>query len=198
MALSRVDLKKVMSVLMVIFTIAMVAFMVYAVKEGIFKDANALVKFIAQFGVIAPIAFVAIQIVQVIFPVIPGGASCLVGVMAFGPINGFIYNYLGLVIGSVAAFWIPKIYGTAIIHKLFKEEQIDKYMKHLKGNTFKAIFRWGIFLPGAPDDLLCYMAGISTISFRDFMITILLGKPLTLLMYSVFIEYAPDLLAFIG
>ena len=51
---------------------------------------------------------------------------------------------------------------------------------------FEQIFLWGIVLPGLPDDLLCYIAGLSNISFKKFLAIIVLGKPLTLILYSVF------------
>ena len=41
-------------------------------------------------------------------------------------------------------------------------------------------------MPGAPDDLLCYVAGISNITLKEFIIYIILGKPLTLIFYSIF------------
>lgn len=42
-----------------------------------------------------------------------------------------------------------------------------------------------IFLPVAPDDFLCYLAGISKMTVRKFAIIILLGKPLAILLYSM-------------
>ena len=73
------------------------------------------------------IIFILLQIAQVVFPVIPGGASCLAGVLAFGPLLGFIYNYIGLVLGSLVAFLLSRIYGIKIVEKLFSEETINKY-----------------------------------------------------------------------
>lgn len=57
------------------------------------------------------LVFVFIQIVQVVIPIIPGGISCLAGVILFGAGMGFVYNYVGICIGSVIAFLIAKAYG---------------------------------------------------------------------------------------
>ena len=137
-------------------------------------------------GFIAPFFFLFLQAFQVVFPVIPGGASCLVGVLAFGSIEGFVYNYLGLSIGSVISYSLSKKYGLKIIYKLFDKSLVDKYLKYIRNNTFKKIFFLGILVPGAPDDLLCYVAGISNITLKEFIIYIILGKPLTLIFYSIF------------
>ena len=104
-------LKKVMTIITVIVTILLVAFIIYALKMNLLNDSDLLLKRIKSYGLIAPLIFLLIQIVQVVFPVIPGGASCLVGVLAFGPIEGFIYNYVGLTLGSIVSFFLSRNFG---------------------------------------------------------------------------------------
>ena len=182
-----VKLKKIMTIITVIITVILVMFIIYAIKFNLLTDSNNLVKRIKSYGVIAPFIFLLIQIVQVIFPVVPGGASCLAGTLAFGPIMGFIYNYIGLFCGSVFAYMLSRNFGLPLIKKLFKEETINKYLKYIRDKKFEKIFFLGIFLPGAPDDLLCYIAGISNIKFKKFLLILLIGKPLTLIFYSLFV-----------
>ena len=181
-------LKRTMTIITVIVTILLVAFIIYAVKMNLLTSPELLVDRIKSYGIIGPIIFLFIQIVQVVFPVIPGGASCLAGTLAFGPIEGFIYNYIGLTLGSVFAYMLSRNFGFPLIKKLFKEETINKYLKYIRTKKFETVFFWGILLPGAPDDLLCYIAGISNLTFRKFLIIILLGKPLTLIFYSLFVK----------
>ena len=183
------NLKTIMTIITIIVTILLVIFICYALKVGFFESNEALVEQIKQFGIFAPLIFILIQAIQVIFPVIPGGASCLAGVLAFGPVPGFIYNYLGLTIGSIGAYYLARIYGLALINKLFSPKTVDKYLSYLKSKKFEKIFFLGILMPGAPDDLLCYIAGISSLTFPRFLIYILLGKPFTLIFYSLFTKY---------
>ena len=187
-------LKILFSVITVIMTILICIFIMYALKVGVFESPEKLVKYIKGYGVMAPIIFIFIQIIQVVLPVIPGGASCLAGVLAFGGFAGFIYNYIGLCIGSVVAFLLSRKYGIKLVLKLFKEETVNKYVSYIKNKKFEKIFFWGIFLPGAPDDLLCYVAGVSNISFKKFLVIIILGKPLALYLYSLFINVFPSFL----
>ena len=126
------------------------------------------------------------QAVQVVFPVIPGGASCLAGVLAFGSVAGFIYNYIGIAIGSLVAFLLSKKYGLALIRKIFKEETVNRYLGYMKSDKFNKIFFWGILIPGLPDDLLCYIAGLTEMNLKTFITIIIIGKPLGLLIYSIF------------
>ncbi len=188
MAKDEQKLKKIMTITTVIITILLVAFIIYAIKVNLLTSPEVLVGRIKKYGLIGPIIFLLLQIVQVVFPVIPGGASCLVGPLAFGPIEGFIYNYVGLTLGSVVAYMLSRNFGLPLIKKLFKEETINKYLKYIRTKKFEKIFFWGILLPGAPDDLLCYISGISNLTFRKFIIIILVGKPFTLIFYSLFIK----------
>lgn len=179
-------LKKIMTIITIIVTILLVAFIIYALKMNLLNDSDLLLERIKSYGLIAPLIFLLIQIVQVVFPVIPGGASCLVGVLAFGPIEGFIYNYVGLTLGSIVSFFLSRNFGLPLINKLFKKETVDKYLGYVRTKKFEKIFFFGIFLPGAPDDLLCYIAGISGLTFFRFLFIILIGKPFTLIFYSLF------------
>lgn len=181
-------LKTMFQIVTIVITVLIILFILYGLKLGIFKEKEILVSYIKKFGIIAPIFFLFLQIVQVVFPVIPGGASCLAGVLAFGPVFGFIYNYIGLVLGSVIAFLLSRKYGLPLVKKLFKEETIDKYLAHIKTKSFHQLFFLGILLPGLPDDLLCYIAGLSNMSLKKFFLFVVIGKPFTLIFYSIFIE----------
>ena len=184
----NINLKIIIKFITVLMTIMILLFAFYGLNVGILQDKNVLVSYIKDLGIGAPLFFIFLQIFQVVFPVIPGGASCLAGVLAFGPYLGFIYNYLGLTIGSVVVFCLSRKYGLKLIYKMFKEETIQKYLTYIRTNQFHKIFFLGIFLPGLPDDLLCYIAGISKMDYKTFLLIILMGKPLSLLIYSFFLE----------
>lgn len=177
-----------------IVSILLIIFIIHAFSIGALTSNKALIKYVEKFGIIAPSIFMLIQIMQVVLPVIPGGASCAAGVLAFGPFWGFVYNYISLTIGSIIAYYLSQKYGMSIIEKLFKQKTINKYIKYIRNKTFEKIFMWGIIIPGAPDDLLCYLAGISSINFKKFIIIIILGKPLSLLLYSIAFYLVPSLL----
>ena len=180
--------KFLFKVVTIVVTILLIVFVLYGLHLGIFQDKMILVNYMKKFGFWAPGFFIFLQLFQVVFPVIPGGASCFAGVLAFGPLWGFIYNYIGLVIGSAISYLLSRKYGVKLVGKLFKKETVDKYLGYIRTNKFNKIFALGIFLPGLPDDLLCYVAGLSDMSFRKFILIILLGKPLALIMYSLFIK----------
>ena len=112
-------LKIIINLLTILGTILLIAFMWYGIKLNIFTSQEALSNFFKQMGIVGPLVFIVIQIVQVVIPIIPGGISTAVGVLVFGPVYGFIYNYLGIVLGSIIVFLISKKYGMKIIKKFY-------------------------------------------------------------------------------
>ena len=183
--------KLILNILTIIGIVAVIFFIYFAVKERWFLDNEILLTKIKSFGLLAPLCFILIQMVQVVLPVIPGGASCLVGVMAFGAVGCFIYNYVGLVLGSICSFLLSRKFGMSIINKLFKEKDIKKALDKINNSKYDLIFFLIILLPGLPDDLFCYISGITKMSLKKFTLIILIGKPLTLLVYSICFQFFP-------
>lgn len=183
--------KLILNILTIIGIVAVIFFIYFAVKERWFLDNEILLTKIKSFGLLAHLCFILIQIVQVVLPVIPGGASCLVGVMAFGAVGGFIYNYVGLVLGSICSFLLSRKFGMSIINKLFKEKDIKKALDKINNSKYDLIFFLIILLPGLPDDLFCYISGITKMSLKKFTLIILICKPLTLLVYSICFQFFP-------
>lgn len=153
-----------------------VAFTVYGMQKGLFTSQEAMEQFLKPFGIWGPLIFVLIQVVQVVVPIIPGGVSCLGGVLLFGPLWGFIYNYVGICIGSACAFLISRRLGMKAVERAADGQKYGKYLKWMENGTFDKWFALAIFFPAAPDDLLCFLAGVTSMSFKKFLIIILLGN----------------------
>ncbi|MGX6978007.1 TVP38/TMEM64 family protein [Vagococcus elongatus] len=169
---------------------------IYFFQLGVFNDMNALQSLVGTSTFIGPLIFILIQIVQVVIPIIPGGISTAAGVLIFGPLMGFIYNYVGIVIGSVIIFLLGRAYGKPFVLSLISDKTYNKYLHWLDNQgRFDKFFSAAIFLPMAPDDALCLMAGLTKISLKKFTMIILLGKPLSIFMYSMALVHGGNLLA---
>lgn len=164
---------------------------IIAWKHGLFTDQNALKAFLEKSGIWAGTIFILLQILQVIFPIIPGGLGCLAGVLLFGAWYGFLYNYIGICLGSFFAFLIARTYGSGLLKKMFSTRLLEKYGKWATDQrTFDKMFALAIFLPMAPDDFLCYMAGTTQMKLSVFCLILLLGKPASIALYSLGLEFA--------
>ncbi|MBK5246040.1 MAG: TVP38/TMEM64 family protein [Peptostreptococcaceae bacterium] len=177
-------MRKLINIIMAFATITAIAFLIYGLKTDLFYSQSVLGDFLTKFGIWAPIIFIIFQTVQVVFPILPGGIGLLGGVLIFGSLTGFIYNYIGICLGSIAAFLISKHYGTPILESLFSIKLQKKYMSWAENKEFPKLFTVAIFMPVAPDDFLCYLAGTTKMTLKRFTIIILLGKPFAIALYS--------------
>ena len=107
--------------------LACAALAIVGYRMGIFTSVESLQAWVNGFGPVAPIIFIVFQAVQVILPIIPGGVSLAGGVVIFGPWWGFVYNYLGICLGSLIVFGISRGCGKPLMYRLFKPESIEKY-----------------------------------------------------------------------
>ena len=164
--------QKWISTLTIAGTIACVMFLVFLGTQGYLLDPQKLQFLLSKSGFAAPFLFMTLQIFQTVIPVIPGGITSAIGVVSFGSVFGFVYNYIGLCIGSLIAFWLIKQYGRPFMEKVCDQKK------------FEIFFAFAISVPGFPDDILCMIAGLTKMSYKKFMMIILLCKPFGLLLYS--------------
>lgn len=167
-----------------------IALTIYFINLGVFKDINALRGLVGNSVILGPIVFILLQILQVVIPIIPGGVSSAAGVLIFGPYLGFVYNYVGISIGSVIIFLLGRRYGKPFILSMISDKTYDKYIGWLDNQSrFEKLFALAIFLPVAPDDALCLMAGLTNMTVKKFTLIILLAKPASIFLYSMALIY---------
>ena len=173
-----------------------IALTIYFINLGVFKDLNALRGLVGDSSILGPVIFIFIQILQVVIPIIPGGISTAAGVLIFGPYAGFIYNYVGICIGSIIIFLLGRRYGKPFILSMISDKTYNKYIGWLDNqNRFEKLFALAIFLPVAPDDALCLMAGLTNISVKRYTLIILIAKPLSIFLYSMALIYGGQYLS---
>lgn len=163
-----------------------VAVALWGWQTGVLTSQERLEALVSSLGLAGALLFTVFQAVQVVVPVLPGGLGCLVGVILFGPVWGFVYNYVGICAGSLMAFAVARNCGRPLLELLFSERTIEKYSRWAEeGDRFSRLFALAIFLPVAPDDFLCYLAGTTEMSWRRYTAIILLGKPFAIALYSL-------------
>lgn len=70
--------------------------------------------------------------------------------------------------------------------RLSSPKLYEKYVGWLdKGERFDKLFAIAIFLPVAPDDFLCMLAGLTKMTFKKFALIIAVCKPFSILLYSI-------------
>lgn len=114
-----------------------------------------------------------------------GQFPCFSGIFHIKPLDRPIFlNYPENL--QLLAFAVARNCGRPLLSLLFSEKLIAKYSDWTERNDrFARLFALAIFFPVAPDDFLCYLAGTTSMTWRRFTTIILLGKPLSIALYSL-------------
>ena len=89
------------------------------------------------------------------------------------------------------AFLLARKYGSQIVSCMFPGKRYEKWSAWAAGSrSYTAVLFLGMVLPLFPDDLFCYLTGITKMSVRRFAAIILLGKPWCILGYSILFSTA--------
>lgn len=124
------------------------------------------------------VIFVIAQFLQVTFIPIPSNIVVLAGDELFGPVKAFFLSIIGLMIGSMFAFFLGKTFGLKLVTWIAGKEAIDKYQQIVKGRD-KTLLVLMFLFPMFPDDLLCMIAGLTSMSYLSFFIVMLISRPLS-------------------
>lgn len=141
----------------------------------IFSTLETIQAFLLQFGIWTPLAFFLLQLLQIIIAPIPGGTVGLVGGALFGIFGGSLLSISGTLVGSAFVFLLSKRFGRPFVLKFASPKLVEKY-DNIKESKLNAILFAVFLFPLFPDDMLCFIAGLSSMKFKTFLIVALLGR----------------------
>ena len=142
--------------------------------------------YVSGFGGYAVFIFIAIQFLQVVVLPIPGFITVSVGVLLFGAFKGSVYSVIGIVSASIVAFFIGRVFGYKVAGWLVGKENLDKGLELVKGKD-KVILTFMFLFPFFPDDVLCFVAGLSSMSVPYYIVMITITRIINIVVsaYSV-------------
>ncbi|WEV60347.1 TVP38/TMEM64 family protein [Streptococcaceae bacterium ESL0729] len=178
----RQHLVKVISILAILGSLVLGY---YLYRLGIFNDDNIIKSTAAEHPFLGALLIIGLQIIQVVVSFLPSGILCASAVLIYGPIQGFLYNYLGIVIGSIILFYLGREFGKPFVQTFVPDKTYNKYLSKVdQGRKFDWFFFWAIFAPLAPDDVLVLVASQTRMSYKFFIRSILIGKIFGVGIYS--------------
>jgi len=130
---------------------------------------------ILSYGTYSPLAYILLQITQVVVASIPGGAVEFIGGYLFGAKWGFVYSMIGLLFGSLAAFGLARIFEKIAVEK-FVSPDIRKKFDYLVGHEGLILSFLLFLIPGFPKDALCYILGLTPMHLGIFIFISTIGR----------------------
>ena len=137
-------------------------------------------------GIWKYILYVLIQFLQVtIIPFIPSTVTTITGTFLFGPLAASLLSLVGIWAGSLFAFWLGDKFGEKLVSWIVGKKQMEKYSS-LIFDKGKYLFFLMMLFPIFPDDILCLIAGMTTMTYRFFIITNLITRPIGIFLTCYF------------
>jgi uncharacterized membrane protein YdjX (TVP38/TMEM64 family) len=128
---------------------------------------------VQSFGALAPLAYIALYIGQIILPPLPGHFMGLMGGYLFGAGWGLLYSLISVGLGAGLATSVARHLGRPAILRLAGEQQLRDWERRLRVRS--PLTWWLLFLFPVPD-VIYYIAGLGGVPLHRLLIAALAGR----------------------
>ncbi|XJS10959.1 TVP38/TMEM64 family protein [Aerococcaceae bacterium WGS1372] len=176
--------KTVLKWVAIIGAIITIIIFFFFVRIDLFNRPELIQHQLERTGILAPVVYFLVSIVNTIYPIIPGGLGNVIGYTVFGAVHGMILSFSANLIGSMILFYITKRFGRPILYAFADERLVKKSLSYLdRGINMNWILAIVFIVPGLPDDIFTMIAGLSGMTYKHIILLQLLFKPVTMFLY---------------
>lgn len=140
--------------------------------------------FTIKHPLLAPFIIIFFRMLAMIIPPIPGGILSFALIPVIGWFWSYIYAVIGMTIGACIAFWIARKFREPVVAKFVPLQQLHHWEKQLSSKTEFTTFLLIRMTTGPIMDFISYVAGLTKISFKKFLIATLIAE-----LPSIFVYY---------
>ncbi|MFJ8244541.1 TVP38/TMEM64 family protein [Peribacillus asahii] len=141
-----------------------------------------------QYQSLGPIAGIVLPLLEAFLPFLPLFIFVMANATAFGLWWGFLFSWLGAVIGALLVFLVVRKFGQArFFHFLQQHKQVQKLMNWVENHGFSPLFLMLCF-PFTPSAVVNIVAGLSKVSLWQYALAVISGKMVMIFTIS-FIGY---------
>ncbi len=115
---------------------------------------------VGSFGPWAPMALIALNVVQTVIAPLPGQLVDIVGGYLFGPWRGTLYGLVGVFLGSGCAASLTRTFGRPLLRRMFSPEQLEAWDGIGRVNS---LLTWVLILMLPFGDISYFVAGFTTL-----------------------------------
>ena len=148
-----------------------------------FSSRDAIATSMQHSGLWGPIVLFILFVLQVFLAFIPGQALMVASGYLYGFWGGFLLSWLSLVVGGEIAYVLARSYGRPFAEKWISPTVLERWNKAAAGQGI-AFFAISLVMPLVPNDAMCYVAGLGTISRIRFSVANLLGRGMACVITS--------------
>lgn len=149
------------------------------------RDREAVVAYLDQKGYAGPLVLMGLIALQVLIPSLPSEPPMIAGSYIYGFTSGVLMSWIVSAAASQAVFYLARFAGSPIAEKMVPPTVLDKWTRKA-GEKGMIFFMLAFIIPPIPSDIMTYVAGLSAISGRRFLVANLIGRlPMVVLLSLV-------------
>ena len=156
------------------------------------SDREAVAAFTESVGIWGPLLIFILLILQVFLALIPGQALMVACGMLYGFAGGSFLAWISLVTGGQLAFVLARRLGRPFAERWVTPDVLTRWDKSA-AQQGAGFFVASLILPIFPNDAMCYVAGLGTISYRRFLLANLVGRGITCTLTSFLGAYSASI-----
>lgn len=139
-----------------------------------------------SFGDLGPLAPIFLAMVESFFPPLPLIAIVALNVAAHGGLFGFVYSWVGVMLGGTLMF----LFWRRVLKQFFwkfasRSQKLEKAEQWVSRFDVSSLFMLSV-LPFTPSSFMHFAFGISDFDEKRYLITMLLGKSVMVAMMALF------------
>jgi len=138
-------------------------------------DRETVRSWVAGFGPWGPVVVISLHALQVLLAPIPGQTVGLVAGYLYGVGLGTLYSLVGVMLGSALAMGLARWFGRPLVVRLVGAERLSRWdrIARRRGPVF---FFLAFLLPFLPDDLLCFLVGLTSLPIPYMLVLAAIGR----------------------
>jgi len=142
---------------------------------ALFGDQVRIQGWLLRFGPLAPLLSIGLNAAQVLVAPIPGQIVGLANGYLYGVWLGTLYSMLGLLVGTTLAMLLARRFGRPLVERLVARPRLERWDR-IAARQGPWFFFLVFLIPGLPDDLVCFVIGLSALSLPRMIVLAMLGR----------------------
>lgn len=171
--------RQITQLILAILAVSFICILGYYIGRPLVQFVSEPQKFqiwVKEKGFLGVLAFMGMNILQVLLAVIPGGPFEIGAGYAFGVVKGSLICDIAMTIASVIIFLFVKKFGLRFVELFVSKEKIES-IKFLKSSKRSESIIFLLFLvPGTPKDLLSYLVGLTDMKLSHWIFICGVGR----------------------
>ncbi len=143
---------------------------------GIEQQYEHIVSLVSRLADYGPFAGILLAMAESLFPPLPLVAIVTVNIIAYGFVLGYLYSFVGTLVGSYLMFLIISTWGKRHFeHMVHRSSKFDRLLHWIKEKGFVPLFVLMTF-PFTPSIVVCGLAGLAGVKNDEYFFALLFGK----------------------